>query len=325
MPDSVIKRLNEMALEDGRVKGKGELDGRLTSYDQDSDAKKRLPNTIEIVVNDGIDPAVAVLDGDEFADVIDNIPDVNEHQENSATDMTYDLNHPTYADDAIAPLRLPAKPKPDEMDDLIDSLKSLEVGPYVRTEDSYEMFDEQGVPIDYTSGSSAYTGSDETVGVQGSTERDMLEKRIMARPGQDVRMRHFRGGNGGLALLTRDYSRDGKDWGGHVFNISVNETLRTRGDAAVSVIEKELRQMINKKVWAPVDLRQMSREEKHRIIRSSMFLKEKFLASGDFEKLKTRLVAGGNQQDRDFYDDLSAPTVGTSSVFTLLSIAAHER
>ena len=55
-----------------------------------------------------------------------------------------------------------------------------------------------------------------------------------------------------------------------------------------------------------------------------MFLKENFLASGEFEKLKARLVAGGDQQDRDMYDDLSAPTVGTSSVFTLLSIAAYE-
>jgi Reverse transcriptase (RNA-dependent DNA polymerase) len=55
-----------------------------------------------------------------------------------------------------------------------------------------------------------------------------------------------------------------------------------------------------------------------------MFLKEKYLASGEFEKLKARLVAGGNQQDKDLYDDLSAPTVSTSSVFTILSIAAHE-
>jgi hypothetical protein len=35
-----------------------------------------------------------------------------------------------------------------------------------------------------------------------------------------------------------------------------------------------------------------------------MFLKEKYLASGEFEKLKTRLVAGGDQQDKDMYDDL---------------------
>ena len=82
--------------------------------------------------------------------------------------------------------------------------------------------------------------------------------------------------------------------------------------------------MIDKKVWEPVCVKGLSMEEKHRIIRSSMFLKEKFLASGDFEKLKARLVAGGNEQDRDLYDDLSAPTVATSSVFALLSIAGHE-
>ena len=115
-----------------------------------------------------------------------------------------------------------------------------------------------------------------------------------------------------------------------MLNISVNEALRTRGDAAVSVIEKEFRQMIDKKVWEPVDVKGLPWEEKQRIIRLSMFLehvllgREKFLASGEFEKLKARLVAGGDQQDRELYDDLSAPTVATSSVFTLLSIAAYE-
>ena len=43
--------------------------------------------------------------------------------------------------------------------------------------------------------------------------------------------------------------------------------------------------MIDKMVWEPVCVKGLSMEEKHRIIRSSMFLKEKFLASGDFEKL----------------------------------------
>ena len=127
-----------------------------------------------------------------------------------------------------------------------------------------------------------------------------------------------------VALLTRDYSGDGEHWGEYIFNISVNEALRTRGDAAVSVIEKELGQMIAKNVWSPVNMKGLTNDEKHRIIRSSMFLKEKFLASSEFEKLKARLVAGGDQQDKSLYEDLSAPTVGTSSVFVLLSIAAHE-
>ena len=89
------------------------------------------------------------------------------------------------------------------------------------------------------------------------------------------------------------------------------------------MIQKELGQMIEKKIWTPVDIRGLSHVEKARIIRSSMFLKEKFLASGEFEKMKARLVAGGDQQDKTLYDDLSAPTVGTSCVFTLLCIAAH--
>ena len=82
--------------------------------------------------------------------------------------------------------------------------------------------------------------------------------------------------------------------------------------------------MITKKVWTPVDGRSLTAEQRNGVIRSSMFLKEKFFATGEFEKLKARLVAGGDQQDKDLYDDLSAPTVSTSSVFTILSIAAHE-
>ena len=55
-----------------------------------------------------------------------------------------------------------------------------------------------------------------------------------------------------------------------------------------------------------------------------MFIKVKFDAGGSFEKLKARLVAGGNQQDKSLYDDLVVPTVSTSSVFMVLSIAAAE-
>jgi Reverse transcriptase (RNA-dependent DNA polymerase) len=90
------------------------------------------------------------------------------------------------------------------------------------------------------------------------------------------------------------------------------------------VIMKELNQMLTKRVWTPVDGKKLTAEQRSQIIRSSMFLKEKYLASGEFEKLKARLVAGGDQQDKDLYDDLSAPTVSTSSAFIILSIATHE-
>jgi hypothetical protein len=38
------------------------------------------------------------------------------------------------------------------------------------------------------------------------------------------------------------------------------------------------------------------------------FLKEKFLPTGEFKKLKARLVAGVNQQDKELYENQSATT-----------------
>lgn len=55
-----------------------------------------------------------------------------------------------------------------------------------------------------------------------------------------------------------------------------------------------------------------------------MFIRSKYNPDGTFNKLKARLVAGGDQQDKNIYDDLSSPTVSTSSVFTVMAIAAHE-
>ena len=59
---------------------------------------------------------------------------------------------------------------------------------------------------------------------------------------------------------------------------------------------------------------------------TKMFLKEKFKPSGAFDKLKSRLVAEGHRQDRSLYrDKTSSHTVSTSCVFTIATIAHHER
>lgn len=134
----------------------------------------------------------------------------------------------------------------------------------------------------------------------------------------------FRRGGTDLALMSKELMKEIGQNQERVMNITVREAIRTRGEEAERVIMKELNQMINKRVWTPVDGKKLSAEQRSCIIRSSMFLKEKYLASGEFEKLKARLVAGGDQQDKDMYDDLSAPTVSTTAVFTILSIVAHE-
>ena len=89
-----------------------------------------------------------------------------------------------------------------------------------------------------------------------------------------------------------------------IMNISVKEALRTRGAEAEKAILKELSYMIDKKVWRPVLESSLSGTDRSRIIRSQMFLKEKFLSTGEFEMLKARLVAEGDQQDKNLYEDL---------------------
>ena len=226
-----------------------------------------------------------------------------------------------YVDDMAPAQRARVEPKAVEMDDLMSSFRQLAVGqPLASPQDN---IDEQGVSEDYGENGAIDTGVAEC-------NNEVLDKGNrfspvghMVIPRQKL-MNMFRGDRHGAALLTRNYNSTGEDWREYVMNISVNEALRTRGKDAECVILKEFEQMVEKKVWAPVNVQRLPSEEKARIIRSSMFLKEKFLASGKFEKLKARLVAGGDQQDKTLYDDLPAPTVGTSSVFTLLSIAASE-
>ena len=110
----------------------------------------------------------------------------------------------------------------------------------------------------------------------------------------------------------------------YAMNVSVKAALKSRGAEAERVILKELSQMRDKKVWTPVHMSVLTNTEKHGIIRSQILLKEKYLPTCVFEKLKARLVAGGNQQDKELYDDLSSPTVSTCAVMTVFSIAAYE-
>jgi hypothetical protein len=108
--------------------------------------------------------------------------------------------------------------------------------------------------------------------------------------------------------------------------LSVDRALRQFGEKATESLMTELRGLDAKEVFKQVKLSGLSRKERRRIIRSKMFLKEKFLSSGDFDKLKARYVAGGHMQRKEEYDsdETSSPTVGLSSVYLVASIAARE-
>ena len=83
---------------------------------------------------------------------------------------------------------------------------------------------------------------------------------------------------------------------------------------------------MEKHVWHGLLVSDLTRDERDKVIRCLMFLKEKFTASGEYEKLKARLVAGGDQQDKGLYEDLclSSPTASTTSVLAIAAIAACE-
>jgi len=58
-----------------------------------------------------------------------------------------------------------------------------------------------------------------------------------------------------------------------------------------------------------------------------MFLKEKYDAAGNFEKIKARLVADGSTQDRSDFDeeDIDSPTASLESIFNMLKLVAVEK
>jgi hypothetical protein len=108
----------------------------------------------------------------------------------------------------------------------------------------------------------------------------------------------------------------------YVYKLTVLKAISKLGrERTVESIVKELKQHLSKNTWHPVP---MKKAAGHQIIRSHMFLKEKFLSDGVFDKLKARLVAGGDMQDRNLYDDISSPTASATSLFMIAAIAAKE-
>lgn len=57
-------------------------------------------------------------------------------------------------------------------------------------------------------------------------------------------------------------------------------------------------------------------------LKSHMFVVEKYLANGSFNKMKARLIADSRDQDAEMYPDKSTPTVAVHSVFMVLGMAS---
>jgi hypothetical protein len=126
-----------------------------------------------------------------------------------------------------------------------------------------------------------------------------------------------------------DRARVPKRDGNYVYaltQLTVRKGLKKHGANAKEAIRLEFEQLFKKKkVFKPVKRSSLSAIQRKKIIRSSMFLKEKYDGLGNFEKLKGRLVADGRMQDKDLYGDKRSPTARIESIMLELSIAVQKR
>jgi Reverse transcriptase (RNA-dependent DNA polymerase) len=111
-----------------------------------------------------------------------------------------------------------------------------------------------------------------------------------------------------------------------LMNLSVKKAIKLHGAVAKDAVKKELVQMFKeKKVLVVVKWHDIPRQHRKSIIRSHMFLKEKYDAAGEFEKMKSRLVGDGRMQDRELYESVASPTASPTTTIIVLKVAAVER
>jgi len=108
-------------------------------------------------------------------------------------------------------------------------------------------------------------------------------------------------------------------------NKAVNDPDKDRRESAEKAIDEEIDNLFNMGWGDPVLRSQLSQSEKEGIIHAFIFLKEKQLASGAFERWKARLVAGGNEIVDTVEQDTYSPTANYISVMSTISIAATEK
>jgi len=107
--------------------------------------------------------------------------------------------------------------------------------------------------------------------------------------------------------------------------INQNKALSSMKDKALDSMFQELYGIDKNGTVHPVDPNTLTAQELKDVIRSFMFLTEKRDTDGNVTKLKSRLVAMGNMQNKeDIKMDISGPTVSSENMYTIMAIAALE-
>ena len=107
---------------------------------------------------------------------------------------------------------------------------------------------------------------------------------------------------------------------------AVADADETRRNSAIKACDDEFDNLMGMNFAKGVKARDMTRVQMLTVIHAFMFLTEKNLGSGEFDKWKARLVAGGNEiKDTIDEDDRYSPTANQISVMTSIALAAIEK
>jgi hypothetical protein len=93
---------------------------------------------------------------------------------------------------------------------------------------------------------------------------------------------------------------------------------------AKEAAKAELKQLLERDVMSFVHPRELSTVNFKEVIPTFMIYKQKFHPDGSLDKYKARLVASGDFQDKDVYDNVSSPTMSLTSLFMIIGIAVKE-
>ena len=110
-----------------------------------------------------------------------------------------------------------------------------------------------------------------------------------------------------------------------VNRISLNQALKdpSKQDLTEASIRIEITGLLESGALKPVHITDLTKEElRENCIDGHMFLDDKYLSTGEFEKRKARLVMNGEQQHPKLVGETRAPTVNPISVQTAIARAA---
>ena len=108
--------------------------------------------------------------------------------------------------------------------------------------------------------------------------------------------------------------------------MSPGAAVKKHGLTATESLAKQIRTVIGNATWHPVHRSDIPAGMP--ILPSHMFVTEKMNPdNGKLEEVKSRIVVGGNHQDRSMYteSETSAPTAKTESIFCIAAIASAEK